>query len=727
MHSPTAKTAGTWCDHLGSPLWQSPPHPLPSRSNQFCPESFTVQDDFVLPAEFEYRVLASWGDLMGPPGRQFRFGFNCDFTGMVPIPKRPNEYYLIVNHEEVSTRPWLEGAEEIIGYRPPGIRIKSENDGYVSSFEGQTFESLRIDLDQLDTDSRLRVHELARAVLDELGVSILHVRRTPCGGIEVIQDSPLHKKISPIRIKTCAPTALTPSQFSGPVATFLTEPIRGTFSNCSGAVTPWGTFLTCEENIDNHVNEFIDASGSELQLAAQMRFSYKSTSERPCDLPAHILGMGSCLEKPLDGRHYGWVTEINPSSGALTKHSSLGRFRHENAGLRVQVGQPLEAFMGDDRHGGHVWKYVSDQTVKVLDDPSNTNLFHSGSLFAAVFDQDFRGHWIPLKPDTPLARPRPELTASGHLWLPNRPQGGHIAVGDPSAPYAQIGVDEWCQSIADFSAKPFAECTLADLVDPQASNVESVILMDAYAMANAIGATPTARPEDVEVHPQDGSVYIAFTHAGSAREGSPSMLVFPESVQATSRRYGCIMRLQAIDEDHFVWGRFLSSGELNHEGAGFACADNMAFDPQGNLWFTTDVSTSYINQAVQREHTKPGDSNYQGAFGNNSLYMVPGSGPSAGIPFLFAVGPCESELAGPTFSSDGKALILSVQHPGERYGTRSSQVPHCQRTYDLVTAAGPVRQQRQVPLGSNFPSRDLDQVPRPAVVCITPKANQEPS
>lgn len=694
------------------------PLPLPSDAGAAAGDAarlarYAVRDELVLPPGFRYEVLARWGERFGAAGHEVPVGYNCDYTALVPVPGQRDDYWLVVNHEYVSGRPWLEGLTEVYGASPV------DREGRLA---GRPLAGLRVNPGELAGDVRLAraVRQLCTMALDELGVLVLRVRRRPEGGFAVVQDARDHRRIGTLRSWNVA----APPAVSGPAAPLIGQP-PGTFGNCSGAVTPWGTVLSCEENFQDQVNEFTTPDGREL--AASRRLFQARTDGRHL-LPNEFRGLGETLDPPLDGRQFGWVCELDPATGRLTKHTALGRFRHENVALRVETGRPLVAYMGDDRRGGHIWKFVSRRPVRDPSSPDCSSLLEDGTLYVARFAGDFRGEWVPLLPDTPLRRPAVEQTASGHMRVPARPAGGLVSVhAQPEED--QLTVDQWITSLERWAGRPWDALTLGDLVRPgDKLSTGGLLLLDAFAMANCIGGTPTARPEDVEVHPHDASVYIAFTDATSSADGSPDLRVFPDSREENSRQYGALYRLVEEDNDpgalRFGWGRFVSSGEVADGGGGFACADNLAFDPEANVWMVTDISTEQHNLAVDRSgRTAPGSSDFRGVFGNNALFMIPTAGAQAGVPFCFALGPMECELTGPTFTADGQTLILAVQHPGELNGTRrlAGKAPAAdERRMRIADRDGRLfDQQRTVPLGSNWPADRPGSVPRPAVVAIT--------
>lgn len=699
--------------------WAPVPYPVPLPGDSGSPDQdaerlaqFVVIDDVVLPAGFRYDVVATWGDRFGPdgePDRQIVFGYNADFVAIFPTEKN-GEYWLFVNHEYISALPWLQGYPEVYG-------TTLHENGRVGdvNLTRDSFDFSNAPPDRLETARALR--RLCKAAMADLGVSILRIRRDPEHGYVVVRGARDHRRIHGFGRVNVAPE--TPLEMTGPVAS-LGIRVSGTFANCSGGVTPWGTALSCEENFQDQTTELVTPAGNPLEGSGPI-FEGDSPEEGMI-LPMEFLGLATGLTPEPDPRSFGWVCEIDPATGALWKHSALGRFRHENVALRAEAGKPLAAYMGDDRRGGHIWKFVSAEPVRDPRDPLNRKLFERGTLYVAKFNDDFSGRWIPLRPETPLQPVRPENCADGMVRLPRRPEGGCARVG------AESTFEEWRTSIEAYSGRNLNEIALADLV-ARSADAQAVLLLDAFLMANAAGGTPCARPEDLEVHPFDHSVYIAFTDSTGDEDGSPDVRIFPDSRRLNSRQYGAIYRLAETDDDPaattFTWGKFVSSGECADGGGGFACADNLAFDADGNLWMVTDISTSAQNFPVNREgKSTPGSKKFPGVFGNNAMFMIPTAGPETGAPKCFATGPMDCEFTGPCFTPDG-AMLLAVQHPGEAGGTRGdpSLARPSEEKREIVVMGRdgkPFAQRRIVPIGSNFPSKRLGAVPKPCVICIRP-------
>ncbi len=359
-------------------------------------------------------------------------------------------------------------------------------------------------------------------------------------------------------------TALYPRfQVTGPATGRLGE-LSGTLANCSGGRTFWNTALSGEENFQL----FNPAQSDSLNWAQHS-------------------------QTKIQEEHFGWIVEIDPF-GELPpkKHTSLGRFCHENASLRLGESGRLAVYMGDDSADQYFYKYLSRE--KYLPSASravSSALLENGVLYVA----DFRkGQWVPLD-----LQANPALKSAGF--------------------------------------KSQAE-----------------VLLRTRDAAKAVGATPLDRPEDCEVHPRDGSVYLSLTN--NAGHGD---------------FHGKIIRLVEKDDNaeslEFRYEIFLAGGPQS----GLSCPDNLVFDSKGNLWVTCDVPGYAIGKGAYSQ------------VGNNGMFMIPTSGRSMGDAFQFASGPVGAELTGPGFNESQDTLFLSVQHPGEGSTDRAHPTSHWPRGKDL--------------------------------------------
>ena len=176
----------------------------------------------------------------------------------------------------------------------------------------------------------------------------------------------------------------------------------------------------------------------------------------------------------------------------------------------------------------------------------------------------------------------------------------------------------------------------------------------AWVRARGLAATPMDRPEDVEVHPADGSAYLALTHNF---DPAPGRVLPPVGADP----YGKVARFVEEGGDPLARGFRWEVFAVGGPAAGFAAPDNLEFDGRGNLWVISDFAA--------------GGPPYAG-LGNNGMYMVRTSGEDAGIAFQFASGPVDCELTGPWLAPDETALFLAVQHPGARSPSMDQLTSH---------------------------------------------------
>lgn len=268
--------------------------------------------------------------------------------------------------------------------------------------------------------------------------------------------------------------------------------------------------------------------------------------------------------------------------------------------------------------------------------------------------------------------------------------------------------------------------TLGDLYEGNADEVQGAILVDAHFAANAAGATCTARPEDTMIAP-NGSLFITFTSGSpSSSDGSPDGRVFKGPHGETPYGYSWIMRLDETANDpaamSFTWAMFATGGEPFEGGLGFSSPDNLEIDKNGNLWVVTDMSTDKHNQAIPSRIDDAGEavsqSSLRGLFGNNSIWFMPTSGANAGEAYLFGYGPMECETTGPFLSKDEKTLFLSVQHPGEYNGVQQDMASETRMLAMKTTDGQEFIQTRTVPIGSNWPSKEINAPAKPSVVAV---------
>jgi uncharacterized protein len=664
----------------------------PSQQSQNFKE-FTIADDLILPQGYRYQVIAAWGDRVGDS----RFGFNNDYLSFVET--APNQGYLAMNFEYISAVPWIQGYEPVLKQKLPFADV--QNAVKVAGKEG-------IDAFKMAESDALKqqIRQICEEALIDQGMGVISLRKTTQGQWERTY-SEADRRITgisglknPQRYLRCtgpAQQVFRKSKGQG-YLDGLGDRIIGTFGNCAGGTTPWGTVLSGEENFQNQVAEAVYSDGTPFSPSNKRFFVDQE----------ELFGQGNVLG--LAGHKYGWIVEIDPANpnDYGTKHTWLGRYRHEAVGVRADAGKPLAFYSGCDRRGGHLYKFVSRDRVQNPRDKQNSKLLAQGQLYVAKFNANGTGQWLALNAQAKVTPDSPTHLAGNALLLPKRPEGGFTSI----------------KSDTEGAAFRQQYKTLADLYGGSPEEQQGAILIDAHYAANAIGATCTARPEDTEIAP-NGSLYISFTSGSSGSEGGADTRIFKGPKGEAPYEFGFIMHLTEDRNDPsamtFRWQMLALGGEPADGGMGFSNPDNLLFDRSGNLWMTNDMSSDKINRAVPARIAgdKPiSQSDLRGIYGNNGIWVIPTQGNQAGKAFLFGLGPMECETTGPFFSRDQKTLFLSIQHPGETNGMRKDNAMEIRQFAMKTTKGQPFSQTRQVPMGSNWPSKKVNASPRPAVVAI---------
>ncbi len=402
-------------------------------------------------------------------------------------------------------------------------------------------------------------------------------------------------------------TASTGTRVSGPAAG---SPRLRTSADPSGTRV-LGTFNNCAGGVspwntiltteENIQFYFTGDASKSSEAGALKRYAISGKGGRYDPWGRHVERFHLDKE-PNEPNRFGWVVEIDPYDPKSTPVKRTALGRFARECASTAVS-----------HDGRVAVYSGDDArmeyvykfVTKGRVGTSRDLLDEGTLYAARFEADGRMRWLPL------------VFGEGKLTAANG-----------------------FRSQAD-------------------------VVIEARRAADMVGATPMDRPEDVEVHPATGRVYVVMTYNERRKPGEVNV-----ANPRGPNKYGHIIEivppLAGGQPDHTAsecaWGFFLMAGDPRNpeHGAryaapvsanGWVCApDNLGFDPKGRIWITTDGQGEIENF-------------------NDSLYAAQVSGPGRGATRCFFVGPSGAEVSGPAFTPDGKTLFLSVQHPGNDEGS----------------------------------------------------------
>jgi secreted PhoX family phosphatase len=483
---------------------------------------------------------------------------------------------------------------------------------------------------------------------------------------EYRQHSRFNRRIHTLTdIELSGPAARTPSM----ITKYSTDGsrTRGTVNNCANGETPWGTYLTCEENWAGYFRRIAatdNPNRTPKELASFARYGVAGagrelwatvTPDTADDLYGrwNAMKLGASVDGSDDYRNvastYGWVVELDPFDPDSTpkKRTALGRLAHEGAWPGpVEPGKPLAWYMGCDSRNEYIYKYVSRRRWNPRDADgglaAGDKYLDDGTLYAARFNADGTGTWL-------------ELTFGLNNITPANPA------------YA-----------------------FADQAD---------VVINARLAADAAGATKMDRPEWGAVNPKNGDVYMTLTNtSASARpinkvDAANPRFYNDERTTGEDQKgnpNGHIIRFAEaggrVDATSFTWDVFLfgarataDPGNVNlsgltdandfssPDGAWFSCAN------PGLLWLQTDdgaytdVTNCMMLAAIPGE---VGDgaartvTNVDGA-ASSTVDTHVGEAPGEDRLRRFLVGPKECEITGITETPDGKTIFVNIQHPGE--------------------------------------------------------------
>ena len=652
-----------------------------------------VADAVAVPPGYQVEVLAAWGDpiMPGAPdwledasqdasAQEMQFGMHNDGMHFFPFiwggRSSSKHGLLCVNHEYTH--------EEIL-HSPEGLAGGS----------GVTIE-------------KVRKSQAAH------GISVIEVIRQ--GGTWKLRTrSGFARRITgntPMRVSgPAAGHALLKSKKfdispTGSVEVGVNDgyPAFGTLNNCAHGFTPWGTYLTCEENWNGYFaaptngdvisDEFFDQKATILQGnsrygISQTGFGYQWHTVDP---------RFNADSNPLEPHLYGWVVEIDPFDPSSTpvKRTALGRMKHESVQVAASKGprgrgpERVAFYMGDDERNEYIYKFVCARPLNPYSPHANRDLLDAGTLYVAKFTATpgakagtFRGEWIPLVPDT------------------------LSVIDDPDNP----GQKRRLRDLESFSGADDAE-------------VQALILIKTRQAADAVGATMMDRPEwtalrtydlrephgrswghehgrfDYRVYSDQYPLELYCTLTNNNRRGGGDAempgITFGNNADGTTgagtarpavdaanprpdNDYGHIIRWRedgnVVSALGFEWDIFVLCGDavttkelsdsydptdlsgVGYVGnivdvpdgsADFGAPDGLWFDPFGRLWVQTDQAGDASGDWVN--------------IGANSMACAD---PNTKEVRRFLTGPPHCEVTGVINTPDGKTMFVGIQHPGE--------------------------------------------------------------
>lgn len=453
------------------------------------------------------------------------------------------------------------------------------------------------------------------------GVSIIEVQRNASGKWEYVKNSTYNRRL----------TGYSPMTITGPAAgnallktaaDSTGTQVLGTLNNCGAGQTPWGTYITCEENFNGY---FGTDSTTWKANALQNRYGLSAA------------GFGYNWHKgdarfdlnvnPNEPNRHGWVVEIDPYAPTSTpkKRTALGRFKHENAECVLSKTNKAVVYLGCDERNEYLYKFVSNGTYNPADKTSGANLLDAGILYVARFDagtvvgdNEGTGVWLPLV-------------------------------------FGQNGLT---------AANGFAD--------------QAEVLIKARQAADRVGATMMDRPEWVAANrTKPGEVFLACTNnnrRGSATPATSNMVdgstvagnarpAINEANPRSVNNWGHVIRLNENDADGvalaFRWDIFVIAGNPALTGAKtgssnvdatntFNSPDGIQVDPEGRLWIQTDGSNANTGDFLNQ--------------GNNQMLVADTVTKKI---TRFLVGPAGCEVTGVCWTPDGRTMFINIQHPGE--------------------------------------------------------------
>ncbi|MBC5481450.1 PhoX family phosphatase, partial [Klebsiella pneumoniae] len=472
----------------------------------------STADTVTVPEGYIARPFYRWGDAVGIKGNLPEFKFDASNTTDEQAAQAG------MHHDGMAWFSLPQGKEN------PAHGLLALNHEYIDN--GMLFKdgTANWDLDK------------ARKGQNAMGISVIEVKKDNVGW-QVARPSSFARRI----------TVNTPMQLSGPArhqALMKTaadpqgEVVLGTMQNCANGKTPWGTYLTCEENWSDI---FVKKAPRNV-LEKRYGISDSDESYRWSEVDERF----SVDKTPNEPNRFGWVVEIDPYDPTSTprKHTALGRFKHEGAAVTLAGDNRVVVYMGDDQKFEYIYKFISENKYDPGDRKANMQLLESGTLYVARFNDDGSGDWLPLIFGENGLDQSKGFDNQGDLLIKTRLAADTVGATKMDRP-------EWIA--VDTHAKGSVYCTLTNNSD---RGKEGKAPVDA--------ANPRANNQ--------------FGHIMHWREERAD----PASAKFT---WNILVLAGRTDSDD-------PKAKGSMQGAEFGSPDGLSFDHRGVLWIQTDVSSS---------------------------------------------------------------------------------------------------------------------------------------
>ena len=470
----------------------------------------STADIVTVPEGYSVQVIAPWGDPVGLSGENHAFKDDGSNTAA---------------HQETQ-----------MGMHHDGIHYFAQ-DGSKSGLLAMNHEYSDEGLLFADGMATWTAEKVRKAQAAH-GVSIIEVEDKG-GKWQVVNPSPWARRI----------TANTPCAVNGPAAGHELmktaadasgRRVLGTINNCASGITPWGTYLTAEENFANYFSAGDNPSAHEKRWGLRKG---GAGGYRWHEFDARF----DAIKNPNEANRFGWIVEIDPANPSSTpvKRTALGRAAHEGATIAMTKDGHAVVYMGEDARFEYIYKFVSRDTMKPGGAGANSTLLDHGTLMVAKFNADGKGQWIALTHGQGPLTAANGFTDQGEVLIKSRQASDLLGATKMDRP-------EWI----DVDKQGWVYTTLTNNSNRGADKQPTVEAANARAN-NTMG--------NIIRWKEDGDFNgTTFAWNQFVLAGDPSL----ERADAKG----------------------------NIKGDMFACPDGLWTDARGVLWIQTDMSTSAMGK-----------------------------------------------------------------------------------------------------------------------------------